>query len=132
MQVVHFLMVFAPMSELEGMLVRKFKFDLADTSHSLRTAFGGFGFTSRMWGLTLDTVKAINTVLANGTIIRATAENHPDLFWLAPILDTLLDGKAWPGVASSYEAAPISDGTSVSMVNTPQGSPFLGAKKTLK
>ncbi|KAG6898971.1 hypothetical protein C0993_002150, partial [Termitomyces sp. T159_Od127] len=81
MQVVHFLMVFAPMSELEGMLVRKFKFDLADTSHSLRTAFGGFGFTSRMWGLTLDTVKAINTVLANGTIIRATAENHPDLFW---------------------------------------------------
>ncbi|KAG6863700.1 hypothetical protein C0993_010590 [Termitomyces sp. T159_Od127] len=44
-------------------------------------SFGGFGFTSRMWGLTIDTIQAVNTVLANGTIIRATAENHPDLFW---------------------------------------------------
>ncbi|KAF5376217.1 hypothetical protein D9615_008501 [Tricholomella constricta] len=32
---------------------------------------GGFGFTSRMWGLTLDTIDAANVVLANGTIARA-------------------------------------------------------------
>ncbi|KAG6895643.1 hypothetical protein C0992_000242 [Termitomyces sp. T32_za158] len=44
-------------------------------------SFGGFGFTSRMWGLTLDTIKAVNTVLANGTLIRATVDNYPDLFW---------------------------------------------------
>ncbi|KAK1222327.1 hypothetical protein PQX77_014830 [Marasmius sp. AFHP31] len=31
------------------------------------SAFGGFGYTSRMWGLTIDTIKAVNTVLANGT-----------------------------------------------------------------
>ncbi|KAF9263865.1 glucooligosaccharide oxidase [Marasmius fiardii PR-910] len=45
------------------------------------SAFGGFGFTSRLWGLTLDTVKAVNTVLANGTIARVTADNYPDLFF---------------------------------------------------
>ncbi|EEB95431.1 hypothetical protein MPER_05603, partial [Moniliophthora perniciosa FA553] len=44
-------------------------------------AFGGFGFTSRMWGLTLDTVVAVNTVLANGTIVRVTNDNYPDLFF---------------------------------------------------
>ncbi|KAG6848192.1 hypothetical protein H0H93_002542, partial [Arthromyces matolae] len=44
-------------------------------------SFGGFGFTSRMWGLTLDTITAVNTVLANGTIARVTADNYPDLFW---------------------------------------------------
>lgn len=34
-----------------------------------------------MWGLTLDTITAVNTVLANGTIARVTNQNHPDLFW---------------------------------------------------
>lgn len=45
-------------------------------------AFGGFGFTSRMWGLTLDTITAINLVLPNGTITRVTNQNYPDLFWV--------------------------------------------------
>ncbi|GLB44952.1 putative oxygen-dependent FAD-linked oxidoreductase family protein [Lyophyllum shimeji] len=44
-------------------------------------AYGGFGFTSRQWGLTLDTIIAINVVLANGTISRVTNETDPDLFW---------------------------------------------------
>ncbi|KAK1216117.1 hypothetical protein PQX77_021263 [Marasmius sp. AFHP31] len=45
------------------------------------SAFGGWGFTSRMWGLTLDTIKAVNTVLSNGTIAHVTTDNYPDLFW---------------------------------------------------
>ncbi|KAK1225789.1 hypothetical protein PQX77_011255 [Marasmius sp. AFHP31] len=45
------------------------------------SAFGGWGFTSRMWGLTLDTIKAVNTVLSNGTIVHVTTDNYPDLFW---------------------------------------------------
>ncbi|RDB16274.1 putative FAD-linked oxidoreductase YgaK [Hypsizygus marmoreus] len=44
-------------------------------------AYGGFGFTSRMWGLTLDTVNAVNIVLANATVSRITNQNNPDLFW---------------------------------------------------
>ncbi|KAL0057741.1 hypothetical protein AAF712_015606 [Marasmius tenuissimus] len=45
------------------------------------SAFGGFGYTSRMWGLTMDTIQAVNTVLANGTRVRVTKDNHPDLFF---------------------------------------------------
>ncbi|KAG6829574.1 hypothetical protein H0H92_004123 [Tricholoma furcatifolium] len=44
-------------------------------------AFGGFGFTSRMWGLTLDRITAINVVLANGTVSRITNQNNAELFW---------------------------------------------------
>ncbi|KAG7098105.1 hypothetical protein E1B28_000078 [Marasmius oreades] len=45
------------------------------------SAYGGFGYTSRLWGLTLDTVQAVNAVLANGTIVRATAASQSDIFW---------------------------------------------------
>ncbi|KAJ4491020.1 glucooligosaccharide oxidase [Lentinula aciculospora] len=45
------------------------------------SAFGGYGFTSRQWGLALDTIFAINAVLANGTIVRATQDSYPDLLW---------------------------------------------------
>ncbi|KAG6829575.1 hypothetical protein H0H92_004124 [Tricholoma furcatifolium] len=44
-------------------------------------SFGGFGFTSRMWGLTLDTISAVNVVLANGTSTNVNSQNYPDLFW---------------------------------------------------
>jgi len=46
-------------------------------------AFGGYGFTSRQWGLALDPIFAINAVLANGTIIRASQDSNPDLFWVS-------------------------------------------------
>ncbi|PPQ74929.1 hypothetical protein CVT26_011340 [Gymnopilus dilepis] len=42
---------------------------------------GGYGFTSRKWGLTLDTITALQVVLANGTIVTASSSNHPDLFF---------------------------------------------------
>ncbi|EPT01474.1 hypothetical protein FOMPIDRAFT_90148 [Fomitopsis schrenkii] len=44
-------------------------------------SFGGFGFTSRFWGLTLDNVVAATVVLANGTIVQASDADYPDLFW---------------------------------------------------
>ncbi|KAJ7718604.1 glucooligosaccharide oxidase [Mycena maculata] len=44
-------------------------------------SYGGFGFTSRMWGLTLDNILSINLVLANGTIATASKDINPDLFW---------------------------------------------------
>ncbi|KAF8317049.1 glucooligosaccharide oxidase [Amanita rubescens] len=44
-------------------------------------SFGGWGFTSRMWGLTLDTIHSLDTVLANGTIATLSDLSHPDLFW---------------------------------------------------
>ncbi|KAH9818271.1 hypothetical protein DFH28DRAFT_1151956 [Melampsora americana] len=44
-------------------------------------SFGGFGFTSRMWGLTLDNIISQEVVLANGTIVQASQNTNPDLFW---------------------------------------------------
>ncbi|KAF9042491.1 glucooligosaccharide oxidase [Panaeolus papilionaceus] len=42
---------------------------------------GGFGLSSRAWGLTLDTIESLEVVLANGDIVTASSESHPDLFW---------------------------------------------------
>lgn len=42
---------------------------------------GGFGFTSRMWGLTLDTIQSLEVVLANGTCATLSANQYPDLFF---------------------------------------------------
>ncbi|KAK0461739.1 glucooligosaccharide oxidase [Desarmillaria tabescens] len=42
---------------------------------------GGFGFTSRMWGLTLDAAQSMTVVLANGTIVTASSTSNADLFW---------------------------------------------------
>ncbi|TFK97571.1 glucooligosaccharide oxidase [Pterulicium gracile] len=44
-------------------------------------AFAGYGFASRMWGLTIDTILSVEAVLANGTITTASETQHPDLFW---------------------------------------------------
>lgn len=45
------------------------------------SGYGGYGFTSRMWGLTLDTIQSLEVVLANGTIAVASATSYPDLFF---------------------------------------------------
>ncbi|KAJ7282088.1 glucooligosaccharide oxidase [Mycena rebaudengoi] len=45
------------------------------------SGYGGFGFTSRAWGLTLDTIKSATVVLANGTIAAASPTVNSDLFW---------------------------------------------------
>ncbi|KAK4140475.1 Reticuline oxidase [Dichotomopilus funicola] len=42
---------------------------------------GGWGFTSRAWGLTLDHIVELHVVLANGTETRASPRVNPDLFW---------------------------------------------------
>lgn len=43
---------------------------------------GGFGFSSRTFGLALDQITALDVVLANGTVTTATSENNPDLYWV--------------------------------------------------
>jgi FAD/FMN-containing dehydrogenase len=42
---------------------------------------GGIGFLSRKHGLTIDQVTAAELVLANGTVVRANHDHHPDLLW---------------------------------------------------
>jgi hypothetical protein len=42
---------------------------------------GGIGFLSREQGLTIDRLRAVELVLADGTLVRASAEENQDLFW---------------------------------------------------
>jgi FAD/FMN-containing dehydrogenase len=45
------------------------------------TLGGGIGFLSRQYGLTCDNLLAVELVAADGAPLRASAEEHPDLFW---------------------------------------------------
>lgn len=42
---------------------------------------GGYGYSSRLHGLTLDNLVSADVVLANGTLVTASATSNPDLFW---------------------------------------------------
>ncbi|SFR90227.1 FAD/FMN-containing dehydrogenase [Microbacterium sp. cf046] len=42
---------------------------------------GGIGFLAREHGLTIDHLRAVEIVLANGSIVRADSSARPDLFW---------------------------------------------------
>lgn len=44
---------------------------------------GGFGLSSRAWGLTLDTIVALDVVLANGTSVHATSTAYPDIYYVS-------------------------------------------------
>src|ERR671922_223524 len=45
------------------------------------TLGGGIGFLMRKHGLTVDNRVAAEVVTADGGIVRASADEHPDLFW---------------------------------------------------
>lgn len=42
---------------------------------------GGIGFFAREHGLTIDHLRAVEVVLADGSLVRASAEAHADVFW---------------------------------------------------
>ncbi|WP_425844525.1 LLM class flavin-dependent oxidoreductase [Agrococcus sp. TSP3-2-1] len=42
---------------------------------------GGVGFLGREHGLTIDHIEAVEVVLADGSIVRASRDEHPELYW---------------------------------------------------
>jgi FAD/FMN-containing dehydrogenase len=58
---------------------------------------GGIGKLGRAYGLTLDSVRAINLVCADGQVRRASAGENADLFWAAR------GGGSNFGVATAFE-----------------------------
>ncbi len=45
------------------------------------TLGGGIGFLARKLGLTIDNLLGAQVVLADGSVVEASANEHPDLFW---------------------------------------------------
>lgn len=63
------------------------------------TLGGGLGWLMPKYGMALDNVTAIDMVTADGQVVRAAADEHPDLFWAAR------GGGGNFGVAASFEFA---------------------------
>lgn len=45
------------------------------------TLGGGFGWLSRKYGMTVDNLESAEVVTAAGEVVRASATEHPDLYW---------------------------------------------------
>eukprot|EP01113_Clastostelium_recurvatum_P027794 TRINITY_DN3363_c0_g2_i1.p1 TRINITY_DN3363_c0_g2~~TRINITY_DN3363_c0_g2_i1.p1 ORF type:complete len:466 (+),score=73.02 TRINITY_DN3363_c0_g2_i1:40-1437(+) len=42
---------------------------------------GGFGYLARRYGLCCDNILAVTIILASGEYVRASKDEHPDLYW---------------------------------------------------
>ncbi|KAJ2918526.1 hypothetical protein MD484_g1863, partial [Candolleomyces efflorescens] len=59
---------------------------------------GGFGFLSRLHGLSIDNLVEVEMVLADGRIVIVNEHEHPDLWW------ALRGGGTTLGIATRYKA----------------------------
>ncbi len=54
---------------------------VSDTGVAGLTLSGGLGWLRRAFGLSCDALRAATVVTADGRIVRASADENPDLFW---------------------------------------------------
>jgi FAD/FMN-containing dehydrogenase len=58
---------------------------------------GGIGWFVRKYGLTVDRIRSIEVVTAEGEVVTASASEHPDLFW------AMRGGSGNFGIATAFE-----------------------------
>lgn len=61
------------------------------------TLGGGFGWTTRKLGMTIDNLISVDVITANGEMMRCSTDENPDLFW------ALQGGGGNFGVVTSFE-----------------------------
>ncbi len=71
------------------------------------TVGGGFGWLSRRWGLTSDSLVAVRVLLADGRLVRAAEDKLDDLFW------ALRGGGGNFGIVTEFEFRVFELGTEV-------------------
>jgi FAD/FMN-containing dehydrogenase len=97
---------------------------VSTTGISGLTLGGGWGFLLGKYGLTIDSLRSVQLVLADGRIVTASAEDNADLFW------AVRGGGGNFGIATSFEynLHPVGPTITGGLV----AHPFSKARETLR
>lgn len=89
------------------------------------TLGGGFGWISRKYGLTVDALRSVDMVKADGEFVHASAQHNPDLFW------AVRGGGGNFGVVTrfEYECYPVGPGVLSGLIVFPHAEAVSVLKK---